>query len=73
MFGSHRDKPQWPQRPGTSACYLTADDPDAVIAAAVAAGGELLTPPADQDFGGRMGAVRDPQGNLWSIGSYRPS
>lgn len=73
MFGTHRDpNPDWPSRPGTAAAYLVTDDPDGVYAAALAAGGASLYAPRDQDYGGRTAAVSDPEGNLWSFGSYRP-
>jgi uncharacterized glyoxalase superfamily protein PhnB len=26
----------------------------------------------DQPYGSREYAVRDPEGNIWSVGSYRP-
>ncbi len=26
----------------------------------------------DEEYGGRNATVRDPEGNLWSFGSYRP-
>ena len=28
---------------------------------------------ADQDYGSRDFAVRDPEGNIWSFGTYRPA
>lgn len=72
MFGVDRDSPDWPAQPGTSAAYLVTDDPDGAYAAALAAGGASLYEPRDQDYGGRGAAVVDPEGNLWSFGSYRP-
>lgn len=73
MFGSYRENAEWGQRPGTSAAYLVTPDPDLLVTRAVEAGGELVTPVTDQDFGGRLGTVRDPEGNLWSVGSYQPA
>jgi uncharacterized glyoxalase superfamily protein PhnB len=73
MFGSHRDgNPDWPNQPGTAAAYLVTDDPDGTYAAAVAGGGTSLYAPRDEDYGGRSAGVRDPEGNLWSFGTYRP-
>lgn len=73
MFGTHRDgSADWPSQPGTAAAYLVTDDPDRVHAAAVAAGGTSLYAPRDEDYGGRAAGVRDPEGNLWSFGTYRP-
>lgn len=73
MLGSHRDNPDWPQQPGTGAAYLVTDDPDAVHRAAIDAGATSLREPRDEDYGGRGATVRDPEGNLWSFGSYAPA
>jgi len=73
MFGSHRPNPDWPNQPGTGAAYLVTDDPDAVFAAAVAAGATALREPRDEDYGGRGATVTDPEGNLWSFGTYAPA
>lgn len=60
------------ERPtGSSAVYVVTDEVDAAFDRATAAGAEALTAPADQDYGGRTATVRDPEGNLWSFGSYR--
>jgi uncharacterized glyoxalase superfamily protein PhnB len=37
----------------------------------VAAGAEVLQPLHDTDYGSRDFAVRDPEGNRWSFGTYR--
>ena len=71
MFGTFRGAdPSWPKQPGTGASYVVTDDVDGAYAAALAAGGSPLRPPADQDYGGRSAAVADPEGNLWSFGTY---
>ncbi|MDA3040946.1 MAG: VOC family protein, partial [Actinomycetota bacterium] len=49
------------------AIHLDVDDVDDVFAAAVAAGAEMLSPPADQPHGARHGAVVDPFGHRWMI------
>lgn len=73
MAGTYRESnTQWPQTPGTTAVYLVTDTPDALHTAALAAGGTELAAVIDQDYGGRGGSVRDPEGNLWSFGHYRP-
>ncbi|MGY2080685.1 VOC family protein [Modestobacter sp. SYSU DS0657] len=73
MLGSVRDVPDdpWPAQPGTAAAYLVTDDADAVHARALAAGAEVVQQVHDTDHGGREFAVRDPEGNLWSVGTYR--
>ncbi|MBU2697513.1 VOC family protein [Pimelobacter sp. 30-1] len=71
MFGAVRaESPLQPA--GTGAAYLVSEDPDALFAAALAAGGTVQRAMVDQDYGGRGGSVRDPEGNHWSFGSYQP-
>ena len=71
MLGAGRPDTHWPQQPGTGACYVVAADVDALHARAVAAGAEILEGPVDRDYGSRDIVARDPEGNLWSFGSYR--
>jgi uncharacterized glyoxalase superfamily protein PhnB len=58
--------------PGSGAVYIAVDDVDALHERAVAAGAEIVYGPKDQDYGSRDFAARDPEGNLWSFGTYRP-
>ncbi len=58
---------------GPSMVYLVSDDPDGVLERAVAAGAQVVRPPRDEDHGSRGFTVRDPQGNLWSVGTYAGS
>ncbi len=44
------------------------DDIDAHCARALAAGAEIVRPLADQFYGDRTYAVRDPEGHVWSFG-----
>lgn len=73
MLGSAREDADdpWPAPPGGAACYVVTDDPDAVHDRAVIAGARVVTPLHDTDYGSREFAVRDPEGNLWSFGTYR--
>ncbi len=57
--------------PGTFACYVVTDEPDALFARATAAGATVLRELNDTDYGSRDFAVRDPEGNQWSFGTYR--
>src|SRR6185437_12726324 len=47
---------------------LTVDDPDTLFNRAVAAGATIIWPIEDQDYGWRIGRVRDPFGHDWEIG-----
>jgi uncharacterized glyoxalase superfamily protein PhnB len=57
---------------GTQSVYLVVTDCDAHHDRAKAAGAEVLMPPEDQDYGGRNYTCRDPQGHVWSFGTYDP-
>jgi uncharacterized glyoxalase superfamily protein PhnB len=72
MLGSVRDDAAdpWALQPGTSGVYVVTDDPDALHARAVAAGAQITREPFDTDYGSRDFAARDPEGNLWSFGTY---
>lgn len=79
MLGDARDDafgalqaPPAPGAPVTQSPYIVVDDPDAHYARAKAAGAEIVTEIADQDYGGRLYAARDPEGFLWNFGSYDP-
>jgi uncharacterized glyoxalase superfamily protein PhnB len=63
VFGSHA---------GQGWTYVSVKDPDALFERAVAAGAEVLRPLEDTDYGSRDFSVRDPEGNIWSFGTYAP-
>lgn len=52
--------------------YIIVEDVDAHHDRAVAAGARILMPLVDQDYGGRGYSCRDPEGQVWSFGSYDP-
>jgi len=52
--------------------YVVVEDPDALHAKAVAAGAEIVIELKDEDYGGRGFTCRDPEGHLWTFGSYNP-
>ncbi|QPC92491.1 VOC family protein [Mesorhizobium sp. INR15] len=61
--------------PGTSggkAIYVAVDDADAAYAKAKKAGAEILEELNDRDYGSREFICRDPEGNIWSFGTYWP-
>jgi len=59
-------------RAETQSPYLVVEDCDAIYATAKAAGAEMVVDIKDQDYGGRGFTCRDPEGHLWSVGSYDP-
>src|SRR5919109_4211119 len=49
--------------PGSGATYVATDE--------IAARAEVIRPLSDTDYGSREFSVRDPEGNIWSFGTYR--
>lgn len=78
MLGSVQDEGPFafrtPREAGviTQSSYVAADDVDALYDRARAAGAEVVMGIRDTDYGSRDFSVRDPEGHLWSFGSYRP-
>lgn len=77
MFGQHRED-GWlggeapePLR-STVSLYVVVPDPDAHHARAKAAGATIVRELTDEDYGSREYSARDPEGNLWSFGTYDP-
>jgi uncharacterized glyoxalase superfamily protein PhnB len=74
MLGSAAEgDPLYNQGIGKTVIYLVVDDPDQLHERAKAAGAEVLVEPTDQEYGSRDFSVRDPEGNIWSFGTYRPA
>ncbi|TCU60266.1 putative glyoxalase superfamily protein PhnB [Bradyrhizobium sp. R2.2-H] len=77
MLGAHRDD-AYAKRVGdisgqrTDAVYLAVDDPDALYEKVKAAGAKIEMEPYTTDYGSRDFAARDPEGGLWSFGTYWP-
>jgi uncharacterized glyoxalase superfamily protein PhnB len=57
----------------TQGVYLVIGDADALFAQAKAAGAEIVMELRDTEYGSRDFAVRDPEGHLWSFGTYAPT
>ncbi|WP_214407915.1 VOC family protein [Pseudonocardia lacus] len=72
MLGPRR-RPADPFDTGRAVIYLAADDPDERHRRAVAAGASVVQELVDQPYGSREFAVADPEGNIWSVGTYRPA
>jgi uncharacterized glyoxalase superfamily protein PhnB len=58
--------------PGSAAIYVVVEDTDAHHARAAEAGAEIVMGLHDTDYGSRDYTARDPEGNVWSFGTYNP-
>jgi uncharacterized glyoxalase superfamily protein PhnB len=73
MLGSGgRPDPANPWRSTPQGVYVHVPDIDAHYARAKAAGAEIVMALRDTDYGAREYSARDPDGHLWSFGTYRP-
>jgi uncharacterized glyoxalase superfamily protein PhnB len=57
---------------GSQGVYVVVEDADTHHARAVAAGAEIVLDLVDQPYGGRGYTCRDPEGHVWSFGTYDP-
>ena len=66
-----KDESAFGQRaPGNDSVYVVCSDPNELFERATSAGAEVVRGLADEDYGSRGFTVRDPEGNLWSFGTY---
>ena len=80
MLGSGQDNEygrllKFPKEIGgavTGGGYVIVTDADAHYARAKAAGAEIVIDIKDEDYGGRDYTCRDPEGYLWTFGTYNP-
>lgn len=77
MLGSVRDDDYGrivggPARDGGKSTYIAVDDADEAFARAKKAGATILEEPVDRDYGSREFMCADPEGNVWSFGTYWP-
>jgi uncharacterized glyoxalase superfamily protein PhnB len=71
MLGTARDDGVLASVPaGTGSIYVVTTAPDELFARACAAGATVIRPLTDQDYGSRDFTVRDPEGVIWSFGTY---
>jgi uncharacterized glyoxalase superfamily protein PhnB len=71
MLASRTDDPLGADQ-GPAWIYVIVDDIEEHHDRAVDAGAEIVQPLVDEDYGGSGYTARDPEGNLWSFGTYRP-
>jgi uncharacterized glyoxalase superfamily protein PhnB len=58
--------------PNGRSIYIAVDDADAAFLRAEAAGAEIMEGLTDRGYGSREFICRDPEGNVWSLGTYWP-
>lgn len=56
----------------TASFFCHVEDPDAHFARSTAAGFEIVLPLRDESYGSREYSVRDPEGQVWTFGTYAP-
>jgi uncharacterized glyoxalase superfamily protein PhnB len=56
--------------PGVGAVYVVVSDPDVLYARATAHGATITREMRDEDYGSRGFQARDPEGVIWSFGTY---
>jgi len=61
-----------PGESGGKSVYIAVEDADLVHDRAVKIGAEILQGLTDRDYGSREFICRDPEGNVWSVGTYWP-
>ncbi len=71
-WGAQIKQPDEIGRFETQSPYVVVDNVDALYERAKAAGAEILMEITDQDYGSRDFICRDPEGHLWSFGTYDP-
>ena len=77
MVGSARDDEYGrlvggSDQPFLASVYVVIDDVAGHAEQARGAGADILIEPEEQDYGGSSYTARDPEGNVWSFGSYDP-
>ena len=55
---------------GPISVYVVTDEPDALHDQAVAAGATIVRSLRDEEYGSRGFSAADPEGNVWSFGTY---
>jgi uncharacterized glyoxalase superfamily protein PhnB len=59
-------------RTGPVLTYVIVDDIEKHYAHTRSAGAEIIQELQDEDYGGQGYTALDPEGNVWSFGTYRP-
>jgi uncharacterized glyoxalase superfamily protein PhnB len=71
-FGWHMKQPDEIGGAETRSEYLIVSDADEVYRRVKTAGAEIVIDIKDEGYGGRGFTCRDPEGRIWSVGTYDP-
>lgn len=71
-FGKMTGTPAQANGLNTQTTYIIIDDVDAHYQNAIANGAAIIRDIKDEDYGGRGYSCKDPEGFIWSFGSYSP-
>ncbi|HAT30001.1 MAG TPA: glyoxalase [Janthinobacterium sp.] len=71
-FGRLIKQPDEIDGANTQSCYLIVADADRVYRRAKEMGATIVLDIKDEEYGGRGFTCRDPEGHLWSLGTYDP-
>ncbi len=71
-FGRLMKQPDEIAGAGTQSIYVVVSDPDDVHRRANSAGAVIVIDIKNEDHGGRSFTCRDPEGHLWTFGSFDP-
>lgn len=75
MLGSAKGDAHGKRPDDLGGVYIALESPtaiDAAYARAKVAGADIVRGLEDTDYGSREFSVRDPEGHVWSFGTYRP-
>ena len=64
--------PSSPDGTLTQSAYIVVEDVKALYERVKASGANIVMELEEQHYGGSLFAVRDPEGQLWNVGSYNP-
>jgi len=71
-FAKHMKQPDEVNGAETQSIYIIVNDADEIYERAKAEGAEIIIDIKDEDYGGRSFSCRDPEGHIWTLGTYDP-
>lgn len=71
MLGSYKPDAEWSREPGTAGFYVATDRVEDLYRRVSGSAATIIRPLQDTEYGSREFACADPEGNLWSFGTYR--